>query len=685
MKDSTFIKRYAEKNPEPDQKYCPELRIYWRGRQNGISYLKEYNPKNGIVKIGNQTWDRYYNVHYLSARSYNAYGIYAKQIRNGDVLEIAFVKMENMKRGKDGEIRLWKFTNHQYYFDRVFVTKDATVYNPDGTLYSPEHNGKYYNKQFIKGAMEMTHQGYVSSTNVLNELKSFVNVNQQNFYMWHFIKHYKNLKPRNINSKPNPVLSLELEPITRIFQPIYFQVLSEDYSVFRIFSTDNYRNDNREVYRVFINKKGKVTILEKNRYSNNSWRVTSSPSVHSYYLSRDNVREKNIYAENIKEFPALKYIADIAVGETDIKTINNIIKMLRHPIIELLCKSGYQKLAKYVSRNDTVKANIRDMLGVELKTEKGSVTKLLGVSKFLLKKMDNEITHEYNHYYLRNCPIGIMREYFEEKLNNLNENDVETYYNIFEKFEQQYGNPSYYLDPNSARSYWYYGHTTPRLITEENKAYMYKLIPKLAKLGPTSAGAFMDTMDVYKQLINRPEIDWLDFKKEEDIVRLHDNLVALLNTEREMQRQNRNALLQEVFEKKQEKRIKKFEDTISNDTFEIIVPKNLTEITTEGQQLSHCVGGYLERHAKGETNILFLRRKEFPSTPFYTVEVDNNDYIVQIHGKFNRWLGNDPDAISFVYKWLKERELRCEDYKLLDTASGYGKSGQEVSRSYLTA
>ena len=40
------------------------------------------------------------------------------------------------------------------------------------------NNGKYYNKQFIKGLMEMTHQGYVSSTNVLNELKSFVNVRE---------------------------------------------------------------------------------------------------------------------------------------------------------------------------------------------------------------------------------------------------------------------------------------------------------------------------------------------------------------------------------------------------------------------------------------------------------------------------------------------------------------------------
>ena len=101
--------------------------------------------------------------------------------------------------------------------------------------------------------------------------------------------------------------------------------------------------------------------------------------------------------------------------------------------------------------------------------------------------------------------------------------------------------------------------------------------------------------------------------------------------------------------------------------------------------MSHCVGGYLERHGRGDTNILFLRNKAFPSTPFYTIEVDNSGYVVQIHGKCNRWLGNDPEAIAFVNKWIKKRQLRCEEYKLLNTGSGYGRSANNVDRKYLIA
>ena len=64
-------------------------------------------------------------------------------------------------------------------------------------------------------------------------------------------------------------------------------------------------------------------------------------------------------------------------------------------------------------------------------------------------------------------------------------------------------------------------------------------------------------------------------------------------------------------------------------------PKSIEEIVNEGKVLHHCVGGYAERHAKGITNILFIRRKSEPYRPFYTVEIDNSGNIIQRYGMRN--------------------------------------------------
>lgn len=686
MKDSTFIRKYAEKNKEPDQKYCPNLWIYWHGKKDGNYYTKVYDPKMGTVEVKNYNdiWDRSGTYYSNSARSYRALGIYAKQIRDGKILEIGFVKLDNMKRGKDGEIRKWEFA-YSYYGSRAFLTKSGMVYNADGTEYCPEENGRYYNKRFIRMLMEMYHQGYIRTNNTYDELSKFAGVKEQ-LYIWKFIRWYKNMKPRNKTT--NPLLSIEFNKIENCAVPVVFQAVNENLVVFRMFNKRrNYTlqfDETVEEWRIFVDNKGKVTVLE-NSY-NSGWRIASIPCVHMYGCYQDHRNTRILHVDTLAEFPALEYIATLVVGNDDVETVNNIITMLRHPIVEMFAKAGYDKLSRFVRKNKMVKAKVKEVFGADLKKEKGSLTKMLGVNKYMLQKVESEIKeHYYNTLYLDHCPIKLMREYFGNKLQSLTESDINMYYDVFCEFESKYGNASYYLDPNAERQYWYHRNTDTRFITEDNAAYMNKLIPKLAKLGRQATSIFMDAMNTYKQLMNKPEIDWLDFRKEEDIERLHNNLVVLLNTERKMTREQKNAQLQEVFEKKQKKRIEKFEDTTSDDVFEIVVPKNLTEITTEGQSLSHCVGGYLERHANGNTNILFLRRKAFPLIPFYTIEVDNNDYVVQIHGRYNRWLGNDPDAIAFVYKWLKERELRCEEYKLLDTSSGYGKSGKEVSRDYLVA
>lgn len=85
---------------------------------------------------------------------------------------------------------------------------------------------------------------------------------------------------------------------------------------------------------------------------------------------------------------------------------------------------------------------------------------------------------------------------------------------------------------------------------------------------------------------------------------------------------------------------------------QILVPKSIQEIVDEGKQLSHCVGGYAERHAQGKLHILFLRKISEPDKPYYTMEVSVRGNIVQCRGYKNNWAGNPkPDLI---YEFEKE-------------------------------
>lgn len=69
-------------------------------------------------------------------------------------------------------------------------------------------------------------------------------------------------------------------------------------------------------------------------------------------------------------------------------------------------------------------------------------------------------------------------------------------------------------------------------------------------------------------------------------------------------------------------------------------PQSIQEIVDEGRILSHCVGGYAERHANGKLHIMFLRKKSDPDTPYYTVEVSTEGKIKQCRGYKNNWVQN---------------------------------------------
>ena len=89
------------------------------------------------------------------------------------------------------------------------------------------------------------------------------------------------------------------------------------------------------------------------------------------------------------------------------------------------------------------------------------------------------------------------------------------------------------------------------------------------------------------------------------------------------------------------------------DGMKILYPATPDEVVAEGHALHHCVGRYVERVAKRECLILFLRQCSDEDEPFYTIEVRDNK-AVQVRGMKN--CDMTPAVEAFITAW-EERVL----------------------------
>ena len=77
------------------------------------------------------------------------------------------------------------------------------------------------------------------------------------------------------------------------------------------------------------------------------------------------------------------------------------------------------------------------------------------------------------------------------------------------------------------------------------------------------------------------------------------------------------------------------------------------ELKIEGKILHHCVGGYVDRISKGTCLIFFIRKKEEPDIPFFTLEYDpKNNKIVQCRGDRNCNYENNSEVKKAVNEWF---------------------------------
>lgn len=721
MKVETFIKKYCERNKEPDFDMCPAIVFYW-DRVNGRCF---YNTKTGELLEGQSIHQRLYELKgkddwvadYLSCRSYPVDGVYIKRIRD-DIIEVSTIKLDKTNRGKYGEKRKWKYGyNYLSSGGRVFIDrKTLNPYDSNGNRLWESADGRYYNKTLITYLHILGHQGIYCARNSIKEFANWAGVDkvvgyhgnlQELNYIWQLPNCIKKLKERPVSKVCYTFLNIELsERDYDSNESIEFQIINDSWSVFRLFKkgdrkwdcinrTYKYYGTSIEIARVYISNDGNVKTAFYSQ-SSKKYEITSQPIKNLFYVWRKE-DVLSIGFEDIYNWKCISWIKEMICDiDNPYDIVISIIDILRHPIVEKLYKTGYKKLAKELMRNNTIAANAKSFFYLDKLNEKNNPYNVLKVNKYLLKIVEDNMSNNDMSRWCRYNPSSVIRAMRQFNsmgdLSSLSKDTINEQFNIFNALTEGSSRKlEYFIDPN-CHSRWHYGNNDAYSCTNELNEDVNKIFNKVIHIYNTDKeiiDIYKDTVNMYRNLINKPELNW-DFKNSEELLQIHNNLVELKNIEDrdrraawDKQRAEELEKQKKMFEKLQEKRIEDYECV--GDDYEIRVPHDLVEITTEGTYLHHCVGGYLNKHANGNTNIIFLRKKSQPSIPFYTIEVLPTGYITQIHGKYNRWLGNDPEAISFVWKWINDRDLKCEKYKLLDTASGYSQSGNMVSESYLTA
>lgn len=208
------------------------------------------------------------------------------------------------------------------------------------------------------------------------------------------------------------------------------------------------------------------------------------------------------------------------------------------------------------------------------------------------------------------------------------------------KYEQESGIPvkddlAGWLEENRIRPY------DCRPILEELKS-----VNRMANYMKKQKTAPNKTAEIWRDYLRMAEQEGMDTT--DDIVRMprdlkarHDQLVDVATARRDAERMEK--------EKEKYSRLDaQIRENLpaaaryywQNGDYAVIPAGRCEELIAEGRVLHHCVGSsdqYMEKMAKGESWILFLRKKEELEKPYYTIEINmENDEILQYYSEFDR-------------------------------------------------
>ena len=150
-----------------------------------------------------------------------------------------------------------------------------------------------------------------------------------------------------------------------------------------------------------------------------------------------------------------------------------------------------------------------------------------------------------------------------------------------------------------------------------------------------------------------------------NIKKAHDDLVLYYNEKKdEIEGKKRNRIYAKV--EKIAGELNRLYGVEDEECF-IRAPRDAVEIIREGHAMHHCVAGerYTEKMVRGESYILFIRKKAEPEKPWYTMEMKSDHTVIQVRGFAN----GDKDQIRQKNIW-KLLTVRLKELKKRMPAAG---------------
>lgn len=666
MRDITkIIKNIVTKEPTPDAKCAPKIILHWSTKTEGQIYHDlstgkrlTYDESEALLK-----WENLSSLYLQYSAGATPRLTYIKYHRKQQVMELAYVEIP-MNRAKPGEIRTFKYKYIRHWSgntERYFV--DLSEY-PRRLFLS---DGSHASMEIVKDIWRDTSMH--RRVQIYNELFPDDKIEYANFswtkidYVTKYLTYQRQLTIATSKTAKAALIAKGNN------------LLSQAPTVFP---------DNTFNVGIVRNFPGISMVEAKTRwgesmrfyYDGKNFAVAKAPNYDVSY-AYSSLKDVTIYnPEDLKDGMFKKYAGLFAKPvikqtswcgdqyyycenpeETKFSTLKALAIIVKNPMYEQLAKS-YKGIQLINTLDPCCQTEI---FGSNLNQKATTVDKWLGLNKYQLGHL---ISAQYtNAYYTNRTKIATFRKIVGPNAASLDNQTTDIYINNLARLQDLIA----------------YVYNTPETI-----AWINQMLPKVIKHPQVTHNIdlLLDTSRTWRSLNwPRPELPVVAVS---ELHRLHDLYTRLLNE----QQQQRQAMYAEEARQRAERIQKENKPKLEfrgqleydDENYLIRLPKDEDEICKEGMSLHHCVGGYANEHSIGSTTIMFLRKKSEPDKPFYTIEVEIGVAdgkvaglrIRQIHGFGNRWLGNDPEAIPTVVRWLRQNNIECGEAILTSTSTQYG-------------
>lgn len=656
-----IIANIVAKEPNPDTKYTPHLVLHWYTKTEGQIY-HDLSTGKRLTHNEIDTFLKWENLsyNYLSYSTGASPRItYIKYHRRQNVMELAYVNIP-MNRAKPSEIRTFEYNkNWSGNTERYFV--DLSQY-PRRLFWS---DGAVAPIVIVKNILRDT--GTHRKIQVYNELFPKDKITFETFswekveYVTKYLTYQRQLTIATSKTAKAALIAKGNSLLAAA--PTTFPDDIMSVGIVRNFPGIS-----------IVEAKPWLGLTTRFYYDGKTFAAAKSPKFDVSYAC-SNIKDVSIYnPEDLQNGMFNKY-ADLFVKpalepvswddwyrcknpdqNNKFIQLQILTAMIRNPMYEQLAKSykGIQLL------NLTGRYTQDELFGPNLNKKATTVDKWLGLNKYQINRLISG--QNLNDPYATQKRVSVFRKLAGENAASLDNHTSDVYIDHLDDLQSL---------------------TETYLWDSEFVPWAKQILRKIVKSTQVSYNIelLLDTMRLWRSLNwPRPALPNISVS---ELQRLHDLYVTMSNE----QFRQRQAMYAEETRKQEERRQKEhklkleFREQLNyeDENYLIRLPVDGNEIQQEGLTLHHCVGGYAYSHESGATTIMFLRKKSEPDKPFYTIEVEigladgkvAGLRIKQIHGFGNRYLGNDPEAIPTVVRWLRKNNIQCYDDILTSVSTQY--------------